>query len=270
MSLRKDCVRRHSKSEQHQGVEKYLLAAERDGGIPQALQMEISLQKKAVKGAMQCLYWLVLSGIPHTTKYSSLVDAVYFMGCDYFKHLHQGQNAKYKSKRIIQEFLEVLAWQIQEKQQQELSSSMSYSIMIDESTDVAVLSEIVIYARYATATKSVKTAFMKIIDLFNGTADTIETALLKYLESNDLPLTKLIGLGTDGAKVMTGRINGVGARLKRRQPNADKFPLCMPSTGTGSGTSRKGCVLHRKKVQANPACHSSFTSIRTALSACQA
>ena len=75
-----------------------------------------------------------------------------------------------------------------------------------------------IYARYVTDTKSVKTAFMKIVDLFNGTADTIETALLEYLASDSLPLTKLIGLGTDGAKVMTGRINGVGARLKRRQP----------------------------------------------------
>ena len=172
-------------------------------------------RKKAVKGAMQCLYWLVLSEVPHTTKYSSLVDAVHFMGCDYFKHLHQGDNAKHKSKRII---LEVLAKQIEEKQLRALSSSMFYSIMIDESTDVAVLSEMVIYARYVTATNNVKTAFMKIAEIFNGTADTIETALVEYLQSKDLPLTKLIGLGTDGAKMMTGKINGVGARLKRRQP----------------------------------------------------
>ena len=211
--------------------------------------MEISLQKKAVKGAMQCLYWLVLSEIPHTTKYSSLVDAVHFMGCDYFKHLHQGENAKYKSKRIIQEFLEVLVWQIQEKQQQELSSSMFYSIMIDESTDVAVLSEMVIYARYVTATKSVKTAFMKIIDLFNGTADTIETALLKYLESNDLPLTKLIGLGTDGAKVMTGRINGAGARLQRRQPMLTSFHCVCHRLALAAAQAGKDVTFIEKKFK---------------------
>ena len=38
-----DCVRRHFKSEQYQGaveLEKYCLAAEGDGGIPQALQLE--------------------------------------------------------------------------------------------------------------------------------------------------------------------------------------------------------------------------------------
>ena len=221
MSLHKDSVRRHSKSEQHKGaieLEKYRQTAEKDGGIPQALHTEVSLQKKAIKGAMQCLYWLVHSEIPHTTKYSSLIDAVKLMGCDYFKHLHQGENAKYKSKRIIQEFLEVLAKQIEEKQLQELSCSTFFSLMINESTDVAVVNEMVVYARYLTATKNVKTGFMKIIELLNGTAETIETALLKYLENKSLPLAKFVGFGTDGEKVMTGRVNGVAARLKRHQP----------------------------------------------------
>ena len=144
--LRKD-VRRHSTSIQHQDAiqrEIYREAAERDGCIAQALELEVCLEKKAVKGAMQCLYWLVRSEIPHTKNYGSLVDAVGLMGCEYFKHLYKGENAKYKRQRIIQEFLEVLARQIEDKQLQELKSSMFYSLMIDESTDVAVLSEMVI------------------------------------------------------------------------------------------------------------------------------
>ena len=171
-----------------------------------------------MKGTMQCLYWLVHSEIPHTTNYSSLVDAVRLTGCEYFKHLYKGENAKYKSQRIIQEFLEVLVRQIEHKQLQELKSSMFYSIMIDESTDVAVLSEMVVYACYVTATKTIKTAFMNIINLFNGTAETIEKAVLDYMESKDLALARRAGLGTDVAKVMTGRVNGIAARLKRRQP----------------------------------------------------
>ena len=58
---------------------------------------------------MQCLYWLVYSEIPHTTKYSSLVDAVQFMGCEHFKLLHRSENAKYKSEHIIQEFRQVMS-----------------------------------------------------------------------------------------------------------------------------------------------------------------
>ena len=46
--------------------------------------------------------------------------------------------------------------------------------------------------------------------LFNGTADSIETTLVGYMEDKGLSVSKKIGLGTDGASVMTGVHNGVG------------------------------------------------------------
>ena len=82
------------------------------------------------------VYWLMYSEIPHATKYSTLVDAVQFMGCEHFKLLHRSENAKHKSERIIQEFLQVMSDQIKQKQLQQVSSSPFYSVMIDESTDV--------------------------------------------------------------------------------------------------------------------------------------
>ena len=66
--LQKDSVRRHASSVQHSNaeeLEKVRISAER-GGICQAFENEISLQKQAVKGAMQCLYWLVYSEIRTT------------------------------------------------------------------------------------------------------------------------------------------------------------------------------------------------------------
>ena len=92
-----------------------------------------------------------------------------------------------------------------------------FSLMIDETTDVAVLNEMVIYARYIENGK-VSTSFLKICELFNGTADTTETTLVAYMEDKGLSMSKMVGLGTDGASVMTGVHNGVGARFKRRQP----------------------------------------------------
>ena len=64
------------------------------------------------------------------------MDAVQFMGCEHFKLLHRSENAKYKSERIIQEFLQVMSDWIKQKQLQQDSSSPFYSVMIDESTDV--------------------------------------------------------------------------------------------------------------------------------------
>ena len=194
--FRKDTVRRHAKSVQHLDaveLETHRLAAERDGGIRQAFQSQLSLQKQAVTGAMQCLYWLVQSEIPHTTKYGSLVDAVQFMGCDHFKYLNHGDNAKYKSQRIIGEFLQIMAAQIEKEQLQDVLSSKFYSLMIDESTDVAVVNEMVVYARYIKNGK-VTTTFMNICELFNGTADTIENTLVSYLENKGLSVSKWLAL----------------------------------------------------------------------------
>ena len=153
----------------------------------------------------------------HTTKYSNLVDAVQFMGCDYFKHLSHGHNTKYKSQQIIGEFLQIMAVQMEKEQLQGVLSSGYFSLMIDETTDVAVLNEMVIYARYIENGK-VSTSFLKICELFNGTVDTIETTLVAYMEDKGLSMSKMVGLGTDGASVMTAVHNGVGARFKRRQP----------------------------------------------------
>ena len=113
---------------------------------------------------MQCLYWLVKSEASHMTKYGTLVDAVQYMNCDYFKHLNQAENTKYKSQRIISEFLQVIATQLEEKQLQNALSSDYFSLLIDETTDVAVINEMVIYARYMY-NGSVATTFLKICEL---------------------------------------------------------------------------------------------------------
>ena len=64
--LRKNSVRRHSLSLQHKAVEKetYREGSSRDGGIEQAFQNQVSLNRSAIKIAMECLYWLVQSEVP--------------------------------------------------------------------------------------------------------------------------------------------------------------------------------------------------------------
>ena len=140
------------------------------------------------------------------------------MGCNQLKHLHHGENAKYSSQRVIQEFQQVMGEQIEQEQLQNLLSSPLYSIMIDETTDVAILKEMVVYVRYLSPEAKVRTSLLKVIELPNGTAETVEKYLLTYLDSQNIPLSCMVGFGSDGAAVMTGRHSGVAARLKRHQP----------------------------------------------------
>ena len=71
-------------------------------------------------------------------------------------------------------------------------------------------------ARYVTDTEGVKTSFLNVTDIFDGTAETIESAILKYLDNKSFEVSKLRGFGSDGAAVMTGRHTGVATRLKAR------------------------------------------------------
>ena len=107
-----------------------------------------------------------------------------------------------------------MATQLEKKKLEDVLSSAFYSLMIDETTNVAVLNEMVICARYVRSGKVVTT----FCELSNSTADTNETTLLAYMEGNNLCLSKMVGLGTDGAAVMTGKRNGVAAQFKERQP----------------------------------------------------
>ena len=63
---------------------------------------QLSTERPSRYVAMECLYWLIKSEIPHTSLYGLMIEAVKFMGCDQLCHLQHGDNAKYTSQRITQ------------------------------------------------------------------------------------------------------------------------------------------------------------------------
>ena len=75
----------------------------------------------------------------------------------------------------------------------------------------------VIYAQYMY-NGIVATTFLQICELVDGTANTIESSLQESMTDKGLPVSKMVGLGADGASVMVGRHNGVAARFRQRQP----------------------------------------------------
>lgn len=84
-------------------------------------------------------------------------------------------------------------------------SSAYFSLTIDETTDVAVLNVMVIYARYIENGK-VATNFLKICELFNGTADTTEPRWYRTQWS--------------------------GSKTQMTPTNSHLYPLCVPLLST--------------------------------------
>ena len=218
--LRKDKVVQHARSEMHAAAierERLAIASTSDGGIAQAFQTTVSLQKKAISGSMRILYWLAKEEIAHFTKFDSLRQLCVDLGCDYFRELNVGGNAKYNSHRMIDEWLAILSGTIEEDLLNKIRISPAIGLMCDESTDISVTKELILYARIIACGK-VSTHFLKLIHIPDGKAETIETALISFLDHTNIPISSITAFGSDGANVMVGRVSGVAARLKRRNP----------------------------------------------------
>lgn len=67
---------------------------------------------------------------------------------DILNNLHQGENNKGESQRFIQEATLTIGRVLRQGILDEVRKSPWYSVLVDETTDVAVLSEMIIYIRY--------------------------------------------------------------------------------------------------------------------------
>ena len=90
--------------------------------------------------------------------------------------------------------------------------------MTDESTDISVLKQLVIVAKYILPSRKIETSFLHIGDIADDTAETIEGAIVDFMETNGLDINKLRSFGSDGCAVMVGRVSRVASRLKVRPP----------------------------------------------------
>ncbi len=127
---------------------------------------------------MKCLYWLCKQEIAHTTNYQPLLSlATTSLGCSYMSALNAGGNAHYTSERIVQELVELMAHQIEEAQMTAFFCSPFYGLMIDESTDISVTKQLVLYWRYVNEAGEPCSTYLRIVDLMDGTAERIEQAI---------------------------------------------------------------------------------------------
>ncbi|XP_034075010.1 E3 SUMO-protein ligase KIAA1586-like [Gymnodraco acuticeps] len=176
------------------------------------------MEHEAVIGGFKCLYWLVKNEIAHHTNYPKLLSLAQLLGCDYFEKLKVDQRNNYQSHRIVDEMLEILAQIVELPILQEIRSSQAISLEVDETTDVSVSRQLDLHVRHLDKEGCVFNHFLDLVTLEDGKADSVVAAIKSVLLKKELPVDRLYGLGTDGAAVMTGRLNGVAKQL------TDSFP----------------------------------------------
>ncbi|XP_060596481.1 zinc finger protein 862-like [Ruditapes philippinarum] len=129
----------------------------------------------------------------------------------------------------ITEIQNLIALILKEDLIQRLRSSEYFAMLIDETTDVSISKRLSICVRYIH-NGIPYTDFLANIELSDGCAHTIVTALLTYFEKCEINTSKCVSLATDGASVMVGKKTGVGVQLV-----AKAAPFCVQTH----------CVAHR-------------------------
>ena len=113
------------------------------------------------------------------------------------------------------------------------------SVLIDESTDVSTTENLIIYIKLLNYFNP-DTHLLGNIHIPNGRAETVTQVLKDNLTSSNVDEKRIVGFGSDGESMMTGKNNGVTARLNRVNPfligihcMAHQLALCTRQASTG-------------------------------------
>jgi hypothetical protein len=102
-----------------------------------------------------------------------------------------------------------------------VTNEVKFSLMIDESTSVSNIQNLIIYIRTAVDA-DVHVYFLGLIPLEVATAAAIYNKLIEYLNkiglTENIVTEQMIGFGSDGASCMIGEFKGVATLLKKKNP----------------------------------------------------
>ena len=105
-----------------------------------------------------------------------------------------------------------------------------FSLLIDESNDIAVLKMLGISIIYfSTSNKQIVSTYLGLEQLESCDAESIVNGIKSLLMSKQLDIKKLAAIGTDNASVMVGINGGVCAKLKNEVPSSLLLIRCVCS-----------------------------------------
>ena len=159
----------------------------------------------------------------------------------------------YKKTEILSEFELCFKNVAEQDLINRINNSPYLVVMLDETCDISVEKKLAIYIRFIENGQAT-VAFLGNKHITDSEASGIEDALVEFLVSKHIcteTLEKVFGLCTDGAAVMTGRLNGLGAKLKRRNAEfvqihcvAHRLNLAVSQ----AGKSIESCQSYHSKI----------------------
>ena len=220
----------HQKSNDHQTA---LIIPKLQNDMTQAHNKAQSDQEKGAIVGLKIIYWLVKETLP-LVKFKSLVAFLKELETPYVQYLSISDHLNYDSSYTALEFLEACSKTLEDKLVDKLQNSPAITALSDESTDIAVNKRMVIYCQISDpVTMKPSTHFVTNIHLHEATGKAIADEIFKQFNKRGITPTKITGLGSDGASVMTGTQKGATGMMMRQNPHlvnvhcvAHRLALC--------------------------------------------
>ena len=135
---------------------------------------------------------------------------------------HSPRNARYTSKTIQNELIEVVGNHICKDILDEVKTSKFYTLIADEVTDASNHEQLSICLRYVHGAK-VKEVFVGYKSVERITGKSLADTILKWLDTVGLPLSDMRGQCYDGASNMSGARSGCSTIIRQQSPMAVYF-----------------------------------------------
>ncbi|CAG8721475.1 6749_t:CDS:2, partial [Cetraspora pellucida] len=205
-NFRKSALDEHAASQQHNEANKKEAASLR---MVTVSNNAISNAHQHVLQMMKMIFWLVSEDIA-LNKIKSFIDLAQFIEVPYIKKEGHITYANYNSALQMLEAMSIL---IDNDLWNELKNSSAIGILIDESTDIATESHIIVYVKYCLY-GIVKVRYLQLLQLEHGDAKSIYNAIYSLFDKHKL-CEKIMAFASDGASVMMGKNNGVATQFSK-------------------------------------------------------
>ena len=150
---------------------------------------------------------------------------------------------KYTSHDMQNEIVKVMALRVLRKIAGSLQSASFFTVMVDETTDVSNVEQVVVCLRWVSEKLEVVEEFVGLYEVASTGAETIYATITDVLLQLNLALPKVRGQCYDGAATMSGAKSGVATRLCAAEPRA-VFTHCYGhSLNLACGDAIKRCKL---------------------------
>lgn len=210
---------RHSGTE-NQPIEFFERKADNFKKESQCMEVYRTQDKRLLKASYEGSLRIVKDGKAHTTGETFLLPAVKDMVQTVLGEKAAKEIAKIPlSNNTVKRRIVDMSIHIESTLISRLQKCTYFALQIDESTDVTNMAQLISFVRYDYLDE-IKEDFFFCEPLKSNTgAENIFNLIDDYLSKNGISWKKCVGICTDGAQAMFGKLTGLAARIGRVAPD---------------------------------------------------